>query len=502
VVGEDGREVPRDGQTVGEIVVRGNVVMKGYYEDPEATAHAMRDGWFHTGDAAVVHPDGYAEIRDRYQALLRTSTDVELTPIAEAYVARVNGDYREAVPDYLVQQMPPALRTALFASGGGGDFGLLAQQMVTVSPTRERRTLPPMRLLFRSPRTARKYLAEYVKDQYYRRRRALRQRRKSARRVAKIARHRAATSLSGRGIGRGVQRAARVPRRMAAAVRRFYRRHLKIAVRAFTLGDMSRPLKEPGTPMETSFRGRWGGARLQYLRLLGGARKQTLLREYHDRCAAPDFTAPYVFVALHYQPEQTTSPTGGVFVDQQIMVDMLARLVPPGWFVYVKEHPFQFFPTSIGERSRAVEFYDDLVCHENVRLVPWSVSPFRLIDHARAVATVTGTTGIEAVVRGKPVLVFGHAWYGGCEGVFYTPDVSRCAAALARIEGGYVVDRRKVRLFLKAVEQSCFRADMDFGVIIDPPISHADNVARLSGGIRRVLQRHRRRAPITASLPV
>ena len=57
IVDEDGREVPHDGETQGEIVVRGNAVMKGYYEDPEATAEAMRGGWFHTGDAAVVHPE-------------------------------------------------------------------------------------------------------------------------------------------------------------------------------------------------------------------------------------------------------------------------------------------------------------------------------------------------------------------------------------------------------------------------------------------------------------
>jgi fatty-acyl-CoA synthase len=70
VVNEDGREVPHDGETQGEIVVRGNVVMKGYYEDPEATAEAMRGGWFHTGDAAVVHPSGYAEIRDRLKDVI------------------------------------------------------------------------------------------------------------------------------------------------------------------------------------------------------------------------------------------------------------------------------------------------------------------------------------------------------------------------------------------------------------------------------------------------
>ena len=70
VVDEDGNEVPRDGQSLGEIVVRGNVVMKGYYNDLEATSRVMKDGWFHTGDAAVVHPNGYAEIRDRLKDVI------------------------------------------------------------------------------------------------------------------------------------------------------------------------------------------------------------------------------------------------------------------------------------------------------------------------------------------------------------------------------------------------------------------------------------------------
>jgi fatty-acyl-CoA synthase len=65
VVDLDGRDVPRDGQTLGEIVARGNDVMLGYYRDPEATAAVTLDGWFRTGDLAVHHPDGYVEIRDR-----------------------------------------------------------------------------------------------------------------------------------------------------------------------------------------------------------------------------------------------------------------------------------------------------------------------------------------------------------------------------------------------------------------------------------------------------
>jgi fatty-acyl-CoA synthase len=70
VVDEKGDEVQADGQTLGEIVVRGNVVMQGYYGDPEATERVMGDGWFHSGDAAVVHPDGYVEIRDRLKDVI------------------------------------------------------------------------------------------------------------------------------------------------------------------------------------------------------------------------------------------------------------------------------------------------------------------------------------------------------------------------------------------------------------------------------------------------
>jgi fatty-acyl-CoA synthase len=70
VVDPDLRDVPHDGTTVGEIVARGNVVMRGYFNDPEATAQAFAGGWFHSGDAAVVHSDGYVEIRDRFKDVI------------------------------------------------------------------------------------------------------------------------------------------------------------------------------------------------------------------------------------------------------------------------------------------------------------------------------------------------------------------------------------------------------------------------------------------------
>ena len=57
--------LPADGETLGEIMLRGNTVMKGYLKNPAATEAAFRGGWFHTGDLAVLHPDGYIEVKDR-----------------------------------------------------------------------------------------------------------------------------------------------------------------------------------------------------------------------------------------------------------------------------------------------------------------------------------------------------------------------------------------------------------------------------------------------------
>ncbi len=69
---------PADGAAMGEIVYRGNVIMKGYFKDPEATEAVMGDGWFHIGDAAVTHPDGFVEIRDRIKDVIISGSSVEV----------------------------------------------------------------------------------------------------------------------------------------------------------------------------------------------------------------------------------------------------------------------------------------------------------------------------------------------------------------------------------------------------------------------------------------
>jgi len=70
VVDENMVDVPRDGRTMGEIVMRGNNVMVGYFDDTEATEKAFRGGWLHSGDLGVQHSDGYVELRDRAKDII------------------------------------------------------------------------------------------------------------------------------------------------------------------------------------------------------------------------------------------------------------------------------------------------------------------------------------------------------------------------------------------------------------------------------------------------
>jgi fatty-acyl-CoA synthase len=64
------RDVPADGATIGELMLRGNTLMKGYLKNPAATADAFAGGWFHTGDLAVSHADGYIEVKDRSKDII------------------------------------------------------------------------------------------------------------------------------------------------------------------------------------------------------------------------------------------------------------------------------------------------------------------------------------------------------------------------------------------------------------------------------------------------
>lgn len=189
----------------------------------------------------------------------------------------------------------------------------------------------------------------------------------------------------------------------------------------------------------------------------GNIYKKKLKKYYLSLCEKPDFSKKYIYVALHYQPERSTSPEGGVYVEQELMVNLLSSLIPKDYYLYVKEHPLQFSSNLKGEHGRKKSFYDNLAKLKNVKFIPLNVSVFNLIDHSVAVATVKGTASFEAVLRGKPSLVFGNAWYRDCNGVFYVPNKQDLKKALNQIINGVVIEDKYTLAFLKALEEIGFK---------------------------------------------
>jgi fatty-acyl-CoA synthase len=122
IVDAHDRDVPADGQSIGEIVVRGDGVMEGYWRQPEATAEALRGGWFHTGDMATLNEDGYFLIVDRKKDIIVSggenisSLELEKAILAhpailEAGVIPVPDEKWGEVPKALVVLKPNATST-------------------------------------------------------------------------------------------------------------------------------------------------------------------------------------------------------------------------------------------------------------------------------------------------------------------------------------------------------------------------------------------------------
>jgi hypothetical protein len=191
---------------------------------------------------------------------------------------------------------------------------------------------------------------------------------------------------------------------------------------------------------------------LYFKKLLVNNAQKEYRRFYNSH---PDFSKKFIYLPLHYQPECNTSPLGGVFVNQILMIKILAASLPKGWFVYVKEHPAQWMAFGLNYTDyRYQGYYRQISQIKNVQLIPAKTNSFFLVNQAQAVATVTGTAGWEAILRHKPVLIFGYPWYKDCSGVFRINDTESCRLAIKKITEGYKPNGQAVINYLKCIESA------------------------------------------------
>ena len=180
-----------------------------------------------------------------------------------------------------------------------------------------------------------------------------------------------------------------------------------------------------------------------------------LKRDYENKSSCPDTNKQYIYFPLHYQPERTTSPEGGYYTHQHLAINLIVSEIPDNWEVFVKEHPSQFSSRLQGEKGRSPDYYEYLQQIPSVSLVTMNSNPFDLIDNAEAVATVTGTSGWEALIRGTPTIVFGNAWYRTAPGCYYVKSTDDLTSAINSISEDDLT-ANNIEHFISSVEKNSY----------------------------------------------
>lgn len=206
---------------------------------------------------------------------------------------------------------------------------------------------------------------------------------------------------------------------------------------------------------------------------------------YYKRISKyPDLTKPYIYIALQYQPELSTSPLADTFVDQDLIVKMISKYAPKDVLIYVKEHPNQTY------FCRDKNFYQNLLNTKNVVLVRKDTDSFELIENSLAVATSTGTPGWEALFRKKPVLMFGSYIYQFADGVFKITTNKNCIEAMNKIfYKNQKPSLKNTRIFLKALEEISIPAVIDPYYIVVSKLKESTNIKNITDALIREINK-------------
>ena len=186
----------------------------------------------------------------------------------------------------------------------------------------------------------------------------------------------------------------------------------------------------------------------------------------------PDFNEKYIYYPLHYQPELSTCPLGGQYVNQLLVVEMLSKAMP-NLKIYVKDHP------RIGNVFKNKAFYKNLKKLKNVKLINLHSDTYELINNSYAVATITGSAGLEAILKGKPLLMFGNRIYEHAPGVYKIKTFNDLRLAFESISEDFTFNLQNVLYFFKALEEITFEGVMATDEEYLSNVTHQDSARRM-----------------------
>ena len=153
--------------------------------------------------------------------------------------------------------------------------------------------------------------------------------------------------------------------------------------------------------------------------------QKTILRRYlKNNSKEPNLNKKFIYFALHYQPERSTDPQSSYYSDQLVPLNILNRLIPDDYVIYVKEHPRQLndnFPDIRKKHFRNIKFYDEILKFDKVSLIDINFPSKKLIENSKLNCSCTGSNVWEGLYNfRKPGIHFGHSWLSLCKS---TPSV-------------------------------------------------------------------------------
>ena len=173
-------------------------------------------------------------------------------------------------------------------------------------------------------------------------------------------------------------------------------------------------------------------------KLLDQMRNRERAREFgrnaSDQLTLATLPSRLVYFPLHLEPEATTSEFGGAYKDQINAIEAMSAALPEDWVLVLKENPKQTF------FYRSPEFHARIEANPRIQWAAPTEDSLALIERCQFVATITGTAGYEAIVRGKPVVHFGDAWYASVSGAFDFASMPRPEQVAA-----FTIERSQLR---------------------------------------------------------
>jgi hypothetical protein len=214
------------------------------------------------------------------------------------------------------------------------------------------------------------------------------------------------------------------------------------------------------------------------------------MRLKYEALATDPMPEKFILFALHYQPEETSCPTGGSYADQISLLRLLDDTLPEDIRILVKEHKSQFYTHQESASGRDSSFYQRLASQSD-RVIFASVDtvPFELIDRAMATVTISGTIGWESAIRGTPTLVFGRAWYENMPRVHKVKSKRDILSVLPLMQSeknadmDEEIDQFHFLLELKAIKGKHYKAFLK-----NEDISMSDSKENLSNALALVIK--------------